>query len=150
MRLNEPAPPLRLRNQHGIATGLAELRGHIVVMWWQRSFDHPLAEIVARSLRDRHADLTARNAAVLGLGRDPAARLARFHRSLGLPFDLLSDAAGDAARSYGVADWWRVGPDSPLTLVIDASGLVRARHLIDRGYDAHVETLLAEVTRAVD
>ena len=125
LRLDEPAPGLRLRNQHGIATGLAELCGHIVVMWWQRSFDHPHAAAVARSLRDRHPDLTARNAAVLGLSGDSGAEVARFHRAHGLTFDVLSDAAGAAAAAYRLGDWWRADPDSPLTLVVDAGGLIR-------------------------
>lgn len=150
LRLDEPAPRVRLRNQHGIATGLAELCGHIVVMWWQRSFDHPLADAVARSLRDRHPDLTARNAAVLGLSGDPGAEVARFHRAHGLPFDVLSDAAGAAAAAYRLGDWWRADPDSPLTLVVDAGGLIRARHLVARRHAAHVEALLAAVVRAAN
>lgn len=150
LRLNEPAPRLRLRNQCGIATGLTELHGHIVVMWWQRTFEHSIAEIIARSFRDRHADLTARNATILGISSDPSVRIARFHESLGLPFDLLSDVTGEAAAAYGAADWWRAGPDLPLTFVIDAGGLICASHQIDRGHANHVETLLADVARAAN
>ncbi len=147
LRLNEPAPRLSLRNQHGILTGLAELRGHIAVLWWQRTLAQSSAEIVARALRDQYPNLTAHNAAVLGISGDPPQEITRFHEQLGLPFDLLSDVNGEAHAAYGVSDWWRASPDVPLTFVIDSNGLLQASHQIVRGHAAHVETLLTDIAR---
>jgi len=147
LRLNEPAPPLRLRNQHGIVTGLAELRGHIAVLWWQRTLTQSSAESIARALRDQYPDLTARNAAVLGISGDPTREVSRFHEQLHLPFDLLNGVNDEASDAYGVGDWWRASPDVPLTFVIDSTGLLRASHQVVRGHAAHVETLLTDIAR---
>ncbi len=148
LRLNEPAPPLRLRNQQGILTGLAELRGHIAVLWWQRSLAQPSAEIIARALRDQYPDLTARNAAVLGISNASPQEILRFHDRLGLPFDLLNGAKDAASTAYGVSNWWRASPDVPLTFVIDPAGLLQASHQVVRRHAAHVETLLTDIVRA--
>ena len=147
LRLNEPAPHLRLRNQHGIVTGLAELRGHIAVLWWQRTLAQSSAEIIARALRDQYTDLTARNATVLGISGDPPQEITRFHEKLGLPFELLNDVNGEALAAYGVSNWWRASPDVPLTFVIDSTGLLQASHQVVRGHAAHVETLLTDIAR---
>jgi peroxiredoxin len=147
LRLNAPAPPLNLRNQFGIATGLEQLRGHIVVMWWHRTIGEAGAENIARSLRDRYPDFTMRNATVVGISGDPPVANRRFQELLNLPFDLLSDGDGRTSDAYGVGDWWRANPDTPLTLVLDAKGLIRANRQIDRT-EMLADILLDDVSRA--
>ncbi len=146
LRLNAPAPPISLRNQFGVATGLEQLRGHIVVMWWQRTTGDGVAEIVARLLRDRYADFTMRNTAIVGISGDPPVANRRFQERLHLPFDLLSDDDGRTRDAYGVGDWWRANPDTPLTLVLDANGLIRANRQVGRT-EMLADILLDDVSR---
>ena len=147
LRLNEPAPPVSLRSQHGITTGLQQLRGHLVVLWWQRTFASSDAEIIARSLRDRYADFTMRNAVIVGISADLPANNRRFHERLYLPFDLLSDSTGQAGELYQIAAWWRANPDLPLTLVLDADGRIRANRQVSNPA-VLADTLLSDVAHA--
>ena len=53
-------------------------------------------------LRDNHTQLTDASAQVLGVSLDSLETQTRFAESLKLPFPLLSDKGGVAARAYGV------------------------------------------------
>ncbi len=37
----EPAPAFQLPNQDGVATELAEFRGHYLLLWWYPKADTP-------------------------------------------------------------------------------------------------------------
>ena len=145
--LNDPAPPINLRNQFGIASGLEQLRGHIVVMWWHRTIGDAGAEIIARSLRDRYADFTMHNAVVICINCDAPIANRRFQERLNLQFDLLSDDDGRAGDAYGVGGWWRANPDTPLTMVLNTNGLIRANRQVGRTARL-ADILLDDVTRA--
>ena len=147
LRLNQPAPPIALRNQFGIPTSLQELRGHIVVMWWHRTIGVVSAEVIAKALRDRHADFTMHNAAIICISGDTAADNRRFQERLNLPFDLLSDSDPSIGTAYGTTDWWRANPELPFTLVLDATGTIRAIRQLSRT-TAVADTLLNDVVQA--
>ena len=147
LRLDEPAPPISLRNQFGITTGLQQLRGHFVVLWWQRTFGNKGAEVIARSLRDRYSDFTMRNAVTVGISCDTPADIRRFHERLALPFDVLSDSAGHAGEAYQMAAWWRVSPDLPLVFVLDGESKIRAIHQVGEPTTL-AATLLVDIIHA--
>lgn len=81
-------------------------------------------------LRDNHTQLTDASAQVLGVSLDSLETQTRFAESLKLPFPLLSDKGGVAARAYGVKGLlWA----SRTTFVIDETGTITA---IIEGKDA--------------
>ena len=53
-------------------------------------------------LRDAASRFADKNAQVLGVSRDNLETQKRFSESLKLPFPLLSDPAGEAAKAFGV------------------------------------------------
>jgi thioredoxin-dependent peroxiredoxin len=55
------------------------------------------------ALRDSHPEFAGAGAQVLGISMDDLDTQTRFAESLKLPFPLLADPDGTAARAYGVA-----------------------------------------------
>lgn len=69
-----------------------------------------------------HEEFEKAGAQVLGVSTDDLETQTRFAESLSLPFPLLADAEGEAARAYGV--YQESGHASRVSFVIDAEGLV--------------------------
>lgn len=74
------------------------------------------------AFRDQHPEFAGADAQVLGVSMDTLETQTRFAESLNLPFPLLADADGTAARAYGVAN---DGYASRVTFVIAKDGKVR-------------------------
>ena len=74
-------------------------------------------------LRDTHAQFADADAQVLGVSMDTLETQTRFAESLALPFPLLADPEGVAARAYGVADVEK-GFAHRVTFVIGKDGKV--------------------------
>jgi peroxiredoxin Q/BCP len=73
-------------------------------------------------LRDVHAQFADADAQVLGISMDNLETQIRFADSLKLPFPLLADPEGVAAKAYGVAN--PAGYASRVTFVIGKDGKV--------------------------
>ena len=73
-------------------------------------------------LRDVHKQLTDADAQVLGVSMDDVETQTRFAQSLSLPFPLLADHDGVAARAYGVAN--PAGYANRVTFVIGKDGKI--------------------------
>ena len=73
-------------------------------------------------LRDVHAQFTDQGAQVLGISMDNLETQTRFAQSLNLPFPLLADPEGVAAKAYGVAN--PAGYANRVTFVIGKDGKV--------------------------
>jgi peroxiredoxin len=74
-------------------------------------------------LRDTHAQFTGADAQVLGVSMDTLETQTKFAESLTLPFPLLADPGGVAARAYGVANVEK-GFANRVTFVIGKDGRV--------------------------
>jgi thioredoxin-dependent peroxiredoxin len=98
----ELAPDFELPADDGSTVRLSELRGRRVVLYFYPKDDTPGCTIQACELRDRHAELEARGAVVLGVSPDPVADHRRFRDNYGLPFRLLADTDHQVAEAYGV------------------------------------------------
>jgi peroxiredoxin Q/BCP len=73
-------------------------------------------------LRDSHAQFTDADAQVLGVSMDTLETQTKFAESLNLPFPLLADPEGVAAKAYGVAN--PAGYANRVTFVIGKDGKV--------------------------
>ena len=102
MQPGETAPDFELVNQDGEPVKLSSLRGRNVVLYFYPKADTPGCTTQACGVRDRTAEYDAADAVVLGLSRDPPAKLRKFADKHGLPFTLLSDEDHAVAERYGV------------------------------------------------
>jgi peroxiredoxin Q/BCP len=73
-------------------------------------------------LRDVHTQLTDADAQVLGVSMDNLETQTKFADSLKLPFPLLADPEGVAAKAYGVAN--AAGYANRVTFVIGKDGKI--------------------------
>src|SRR5258705_10872129 len=83
-------------------------------------------------LRDVHAQFTDQDAQVLGVSMDTLETQTKFAESLKLPFPLLADPEGVAAKAYGVANpagyanrvTFGIGKDGKVTSVIEGKDAI--------------------------
>jgi len=124
------APDFTLPDQDGNPVSLSALRGATVVLYFYPKADTPGCTVQACGVRDRGTDYAAAGAVVLGVSRDPVARLRAFADKHDLDFPLLSDEDHAVAEAYGV---WvqksmygrRFFGTERTTFVIDGEGVVR-------------------------
>lgn len=74
------------------------------------------------AFRDLQSEFAEAGAQVLGVSTDDLETQTRFAESLSLPFPLLADPEGEAARAYGV--YQESGHASRVSFVIDPEGHV--------------------------
>lgn len=121
--LGAQAPALRGQTQHG-ELDLAQLRGHLVVVYFYPKDATTGCTVEARDFRDALPTLAAIGVSVVGVSRDPVRSHARFAEKECLPFPLVSDADGAITEAWGV---WR-----EKTLYGRTSlGIVRSTFLVD-------------------
>src|SRR5258707_575003 len=95
-------------------------------------------------LRDVHAQFADQDAQVLGVSMDNLETQTKFAESLTLPFPLLADPEGVAAKAYGVAN--PAGYANRVTFVIGKDGKVAK---VIEGKDA-IDPSAAELARGLD
>ena len=98
----------------------------------------------ACSFRDRYQDFTDAGADVIGVSTDTARSHDSFARHHRLPFRLLTDEGGAAARAMGVKKTLGLIPGR-VTFVIDREGIVRLRWDGQLGAVRHVDQALQMV-----
>lgn len=95
------APAFSLPDQDGKTVSLADFAGKWVVLYFYPKDDTPGCTKEACSFRDRHAELQAKGAVVLGVSGDSSASHRKFADKYSLPFPLLADTEHEVARAYG-------------------------------------------------
>lgn len=113
---------------------------NVVLFFYPRAFTHGCAVEVG-GFCDSYEDLTALNAVVLGISTDSVDRQRRFGDSLGAPFDLGSDKAGEIRRLFDVRRRFGLGT-SRVTYVIDAEGIVRGAFHNEVHMGSHIENAM--------
>ena len=118
------APAFTLTADDGSKVRLADLKGHLVVVYFYPRDDTPGCTREACAFRDQQAELKKLGAQVLGISTDSTESHGRFRDKFKLNFPLLSDPNHAVAEKYGA---WReknmYGKKS--------MGLQRSTYLID-------------------
>lgn len=146
------APAFTLKADDGTKVKLSDLKGTPVVLYFYPKDDTPGCTKEACAFRDRHAELQAAGAKVLGVSPDDVESHVRFRDKYELNFQLLADPDHAIAEKYGA---WReknmYGKKSMgvqrSTFLIGPDGVVKKvwkRVKVD-GHDDQVLTALAEL-----
>ena len=97
----DQAPDFALPDQDGKVHRLSDYAGKNVVLYFYPKDDTPGCTKEACSFRDRHAELRAAGAVVLGVSADSTSSHQKFREKYSLPFPLLSDTDKDVSTAYG-------------------------------------------------
>ena len=117
------APDFSLSATDGKTVKLADYRGKktVVLAFFPKAFTGGCTKEMS-NLRDVHAQFADASAQVLGISTDNLETQTKFAESLTLPFPLLADPEGVAAKAYGVAN--PAGYANRVTFVIGKDGKV--------------------------
>jgi peroxiredoxin Q/BCP len=125
----DTAPDFTLTDQNGTPVSLASYRGQKVVVYFYPAAMTPGCTTQACDFRDSLGSLAGAGYQVLGLSKDPQAKLAQFAENDHLTFPLLSDEDLTVHRAYGA--WGEKNLYGKLvtgvlrsTFVLDESGVV--------------------------
>jgi peroxiredoxin Q/BCP len=102
LKAGDRAPAITLKDQHGKAWKLSELKGKKVVVYFYPKADTPGCTTQSCALRDAEPDLKKLKAVVLGVSPDAPEKQAKFDEKYGLGFTLLADTEHTVAEKYGV------------------------------------------------
>jgi peroxiredoxin Q/BCP len=147
-----PAPAFSLLDDSGDRINLADYRGKHVVLYFYPKDDTPGCTIEACSFRDRHGEIRALGAIVLGVSPDSRNSHVKFVNKFNLNFPLLVDEGAELAKKLGV---WKeknmYGKKSMgierSTFLIDRDGVIRRawRRVKVEGHDDEVIAALREI-----
>ncbi len=144
LSVGEPVPDVSFRGADG-AVKLKDLIGErVLVLYFYPKDETPGCTAQACSFRDRYQDFTDAGADVVGVSTDSGSSHDAFKSHHRLPFRLLTDEGGAAAKAMGVGKTLGIIPGRS-TFVIDPAGVVRLRWDGQLGAVRHVDEALAIV-----
>lgn len=101
LEVGDIAPNFTLLDQDGNSVSLADFAGKQVIVYFYPAAMTPGCTTQACDFRDSLASLTAAGYVVLGISKDPVAKLAKFAANDHLTFPLLSDEDLSVQEAYG-------------------------------------------------
>jgi thioredoxin-dependent peroxiredoxin len=101
LRSGDIAPDFDLRDQHGKAVKLSDLRGQLLILYFYPRADTPGCTTQACGVRDRYSEYEKAGAKVIGISPDEVADIAKFAGKYDLGFTLLADPDHAVAEKYG-------------------------------------------------
>lgn len=102
LEVGDRAPGFSLLDQTGSTVSLDDYSGERVIVYFYPEADTPACTTQACDFRDSLDALAASGYRVVGISRDPVAKLARFVAGQHLTFPVLSDPELVAHRAWGV------------------------------------------------
>ncbi|MBI3724731.1 peroxiredoxin [bacterium] len=139
----DAAPDFAAASVPGGPVKLSDFRGRWVVLYFYPADETPGCTQEACGFRDGHARFRDAGAVVLGVSTDGVESHAAFRSRHGLGFDLVSDAGGRIARSFGVLDEAR-GWARRVTFLIAPDGRI-ARTFAVEAIASHAAEVLAAI-----
>ena len=98
---DQPAPDFTLPTAGGGSVSLAELKGRKVVLYFYPKADTSGCTKEAVGFTEAADAFAEANAIVIGVSKDPVAKLEKFRDKYGLQVTLASDEAGSVVEAYG-------------------------------------------------
>ena len=126
-QVGQQAPAIDLPDGNGERWQLSRLRGKIVVLLFYPGDETPVCTKQLCSVRDHWEEYQAAGAEVIGINSDSVDKHRRFATNHQLPLRLLSDAAGEVTRAYGMNSF--IGTKRGV-VVIDKAGVIRYRRTV--------------------
>ena len=149
MNSNEPVPTASFTRADGSSVTLKDLIGQkTIVLYFYPKDETAGCTAEACSFRDSYEDFKAAGADVIGVSGDDGASHESFKKHHRLPFTLLTDPHGAAARAFGVKKTFGLIAGR-VTFVIDRAGVIRHRFDSQVRVQKHVEDAL-EIVRALE
>ncbi len=102
VKAGDQAPDFETVNDQDEKVKLSDFRGKRVVLYFYPKDDTPGCTTQACGFRDSYADITDKNAVVLGVSPDSVKSHQKFKTKYELPFPLLPDQDHKIAEAYGV------------------------------------------------
>ncbi len=143
--VGQEAPDFTLNNEDGEQVTLSELRGAPVVLVFYTFDFSGICTGELCEIRDDYSEWMDLGAQVYGVSRDSHFSHAAYKEQHGLPYSLLADTKGEAAKAY---DTWNEGlwAAERLTVVIDKDGAIA--HLVKNPIlEARDHSAIAEAIR---
>jgi peroxiredoxin Q/BCP len=145
--MSDAAPHATFLRADGSSVSLQELIGqHTVVLYFYPKDDTAGCTAEACSFRDAYEDFKAAGADVIGVSADDGASHEAFKSRHRLPFTLLTDPGGAAAKAFGVKRTFGLIAGR-VTFVIDRAGVIQHRFDSLVRVRKHVEEALEVVKR---
>ncbi|MCY4640922.1 MAG: redoxin domain-containing protein [Chloroflexi bacterium] len=144
--VGEAAPDFTLDDESGRSVTLSGLRGAPVVLVFYTFDFSGICTGELCEIRDDYGEWMELGAQVFGISRDSRFSHAAYREQHGLPYPLLADLKGEAARAYDTwnEDLWAA---ERLTVVIDGEGAIA--HIVKNPIpDARDHSAIGEAIQA--
>lgn len=145
--VGQPAPAIRLQDQHGKWITLDEQKGKWVVLYFYPKDNTPGCTTQACEFRDNIFEVRKANAVILGVSVDDLASHKAFSEQHGLPFSILADPTKETAKRYGVLmKRGDMEMANRVTYLIDPQGKIAKRYVVDPpSLAGHSKAVLADI-----
>jgi thioredoxin-dependent peroxiredoxin len=144
-KVGDAAPGVAATDQFGRQVTLQEFRSHkyVVLYFYPKDFTAGCT-LEAQRFAEDYPQFASRDAAIIGISKDPVASHKDFCAKYELPFTLLADPDGQIAQAFGAGDKY----DRRSTFVIDKGGKIV--HILPKVADiqGQNQALLAELDKA--
>jgi thioredoxin-dependent peroxiredoxin len=121
LKIGDPAPDFKLKDENGIYRSLSEFRGKKVVVYFYPKDDTPGCTKEACSFRDSYNQFAEQGILVIGISYDSPESHKKFKEKYQLPFILLSDDKKAVAKAYNA---YNMIVAKRMTYLIDENGKV--------------------------
>jgi Zn-dependent M28 family amino/carboxypeptidase/peroxiredoxin len=122
--VGSPAPAAEFRDEKDVPVRLESLRGKRVLLAFYPKDFSPGCTAELERLRDRRDEFDARGIAIVAVSLDSVDSHGKFSVALKLPFQLLADPGGAAAKAFGVYSDEFGGIARRSVFLLDAKGVV--------------------------
>jgi thioredoxin-dependent peroxiredoxin len=127
MNVGDAVPAATFTKSDGSKVDMKELVGKgTIVLYFYPKDETSGCTAEACSFRDQYEVFKKAGAEVIGVSADDGASHESFKKNHRLPFTLLTDSDGSAARAFGVKKSFGLLPGR-VTFVIDKNGMIRNR-----------------------
>lgn len=145
--VGQPAPAIRLQDQHGKWVTLDQQKGKWVVLYFYPKDNTPGCTTQACEFRDNIFEVRKSNAVILGVSVDDLESHKKFSEEHGLPFSILADSTKETATRYGVLmKRGNAEMANRVTFLIDPQGKIAKRYVVDPpSLAGHSKAVLADI-----